>query len=147
MIEVIESKGRCENCGRQTLLGNGLCQYCWDNPGKERKLVVIPKKSNGKRKFTIRIPRYTVKRQNRCKTGEYRKCIVCGSCFYLTLSRATSTVNHYLLCRKCNRLLPIPPRATWINGKKYGRYDKCPICGKLLVFHLINRNYPCKVLK
>ena len=31
MIEVVETKGECFVCGNEDILGNGLCQECWDS--------------------------------------------------------------------------------------------------------------------
>ena len=30
MINVVESTGKCKHCGKMALLGDGLCEKCWD---------------------------------------------------------------------------------------------------------------------
>ena len=33
---VAESEGICEECGKEAILGDGLCAKCWDGPGDKR---------------------------------------------------------------------------------------------------------------
>lgn len=39
----MDGKEKCEKCGKEDYLGDGLCQKCWDRAiGKNRKKVVKP---------------------------------------------------------------------------------------------------------
>jgi len=117
--KVIETKGRCKKCGKRTILGNGLCQRCWDFTSDYSK----PRQYN--RQVTA----------CRIKRGEFRHCIVCNEVFYLAPSNCDKG---HKLCRKCGSSLSIPPKPIWIAHKRYGYYDNCPICEKLIVLHLLN---------
>ena len=33
---LVESRGKCISCGKESLLGNRLCQECWDNEKSQR---------------------------------------------------------------------------------------------------------------
>ncbi|KKN02264.1 hypothetical protein LCGC14_1119420 [marine sediment metagenome] len=124
--QVIERRGKCIKCGKNSILGDGLCRYCWDHPNQPISDTPI----------------YTIKREWKHKLGEYRYCLICESRFYISPSRIGSRVRPRRLCRQCNKLLPNPLKPIWISRKRYGRYDDCPICGKMILSHLLDVN-PC----
>ena len=35
-MKIIETRGKCISCGKNTILGNGLCKDCFDNDGKPK---------------------------------------------------------------------------------------------------------------
>lgn len=37
LLNVVESFGKCKACGKETILGNGFCVYCWDGEERPKK--------------------------------------------------------------------------------------------------------------
>ena len=137
-ICIAETTGECKSCGMFGILGDGLCQSCWDKGENLNKSIPLPTKamqSNKKKRYNV------IRKWNR-KYGEYRICIACGDVYYVRPSYAQSSRPHKV-CRRCGSKMQIPPKPIWIKGKRYSIYNRCPVCRKYLVVHVIRGETIC----
>jgi hypothetical protein len=61
-LKIQETTGNCIRCGRYALLGNGICQECWDNPNRRKdNKEDIRLCSSGMKRLDIELTRYHIR--------------------------------------------------------------------------------------
>ena len=86
-VEVVESSGICRRCGREAILGDGLCVDCWEG----KRPILEPNHSNNLR--------------GRPRTGELVDCAGgCGKALYIYPYRMMRQSGNSFRCMECYRL-------------------------------------------